>query len=97
MSQRALAKIRRLVRLGQYDMTAHAMEEVAEDNLTILDVESAGFNGRITRIEHDDPRGARYVIEGRADDMLTPVGVVGRLRSIESYLVITVYEVTPLS
>jgi hypothetical protein len=75
-------------------MSAHAMEEMAEDLLTIEDIESAVLSGRVSRIEKDDPRGTRYTIEGIAMDMQTPVGVVGRFASNGLYLVITVYEVT---
>ncbi|MFN6566024.1 DUF4258 domain-containing protein [Dendronalium sp. ChiSLP03b] len=38
-------------------MSAHAMEEMAEDMLTILDVEEAVLNGQVIRVEKDDPRG----------------------------------------
>ena len=77
-------------------MSAHAMEEMAEDMLTILDVEVAILNGQIIRIEKDDPRGTKYIIVGTALDQQTPVGVVGRFTSSERYLIITVYEVTEL-
>jgi len=59
-------------------MTAHAIEEMAEDGLDIIDMESVVLYGHITRIERDDPRGTTYVVEGRASDQRTPVGVVGR-------------------
>jgi hypothetical protein len=75
-------------------MTAHAMEEMAEDDLDILDVQQAMLNGQITRIEKDDPRGTKYVIEGTAVNRLTPVGVVGRFTSANRYLIITVYKIT---
>jgi Domain of unknown function (DUF4258) len=84
-----LDRIRERFRLRQYDMSAHAMEEMAEGLLTIEDIESAILSGRVSRIEKDDPRGTRYTI-----DRQTPVGVVGRFASSEVYLVITVYEVT---
>ncbi|MEL6353675.1 MAG: hypothetical protein AAFR58_18275 [Cyanobacteria bacterium J06627_28] len=61
MSKRDLERIRLKVRLRQYDMSAHEMEEMAEDLLTILDVEVATLNGQIARIERDDPRGTKYV------------------------------------
>lgn len=77
-------------------MSAHAMEEMAEDLLTIEDIESAVLSGRVSRIEKDDPRGTRYTIEGVAMDGQTPVGVVGRFAGSGVYLVITVYEVTEL-
>jgi Domain of unknown function (DUF4258) len=59
-------------------MTVHAMEEMAEDNLDILDVEHAILDGQISRIEKGDPRGTKYVIEGFAVDGQTLVGTVGR-------------------
>lgn len=95
MSRKILAQIRELVRLGRYDMTAHAVEEMAEDHLDIIDIESAVMTGIISRIETDDPRGNRYVMEGVAVDHVTPVGVVGRFSIETRYLVITVYEITP--
>ena len=54
------------------------MEEMAEDKLDIKDVEHAILNGKVTRIEKDDPRGTKYVVEGFAVDEQTPVGVAGR-------------------
>jgi len=87
-------RIREKIRLRQYDMSAHAMEEMAEDILTILDVEEAVLSGQIVRIERDDPRGTKYIVVGTALDQQTPVGVVGRFASTGSYLIITVYEVT---
>jgi len=87
-------RIREKIRLRQYDMSAHAMEEMAEDILTILDVEEAVLSGQIVRIEKDDPRGTKYIVVGTALDQQTPVGVVGCFASTGSYLIITVYEVT---
>ena len=94
MPRSNIERIREKIRCRQYDMTAHAMEEMAEDLLDIVDIESAVLNGRITRIERDDPRGTKYVIEGIAADQRTPVGVVGRFAGNRSYLIITVYEVS---
>jgi hypothetical protein len=74
-------------------MTVHAMEEMAEDDLDILDVEQAVLNGRIIRKEKDDPRSTKYVVEGFAINGKTPVGVVGRFQDNERYLIITVYEI----
>jgi hypothetical protein len=82
------------MRRRQYDMSAHAMEEMAEDGLDIDDVEHAVLHGEITRIERDDPRGTKYVIEGMAADQLQLVGVVGRFVETGRYLVIAVYALT---
>ena len=77
-------------------MSAHAMEEMAEDLLTILDVEAAVLNGQVIRVEKDDPRGPKYIVVGTSLEQQTPVGVVGRFASNGRYLIITVYEVTEL-
>ena len=75
-------------------MSVHAMEEMAEDNLDIIDIEHAILNGQLDRTEKGDPRGARYVIEGVAADEQTAVGVVGRFTSTSRYLIITVYAMS---
>ena len=94
MTQRVLDRIQFAILTGDYDLTRHAIEEMAEDGLGILDVECALLNGRITKMETDDPRGPRYTIVGLAKDTRTDVGVVGRFTEIGGYLIITVYEVT---
>jgi hypothetical protein len=94
VSPSVLDRIKQKIRLRQYDMSAHAMEEMAEDMLTILDVEEAVLSGQIARVEKDDPRGTKYVVVGTALDRQTPVGVVGRFASTGRYLIVTVYEVT---
>jgi hypothetical protein len=85
-------RIREKIRLRQYDMSAHAMEEMAEDFLTILDVEKAVLSGRVIRVEKEDPRGTKYVVVGTALDRQTPVGVVGRFANNGRYLIITVFD-----
>ncbi len=75
-------------------MTAHAMEEMAEDNLDIMDLEYSILNGTIVRIDRDDPRGTKYVVKGVAADEITLVGTAGRFTSVARYLIITAYKVT---
>ena len=75
-------------------MTVHAMEEMAEDGLDVVDMEHAVLAGRVARIERDDPRGNKHVIQGTAADGVTPVGVVGRFTEGGRYLVITIYTIT---
>jgi hypothetical protein len=70
------------------------MEEMAEDFLDILDVETAVLTGTLERIERDDLRGTKYVVIGVAVDKRTPVGVVGRFADDRRFLMITVYVVT---
>lgn len=96
MPRKDIDRIREKIRLRQYDMSAHAMEEMAEDLLTIMDVEESVLNGQIIRVEKDDPRGTKYILVGTALDRQTPIGVVGRFASNGRYLIITVYEITEL-
>jgi hypothetical protein len=92
--RRNIERIREKIRLGQYDMTMHAIEEMAEDNLDILDVEHAILNGLVSKTERNDPRGTKYIVKGLAVDEEKSVGVVGRFTDTGRYLIITVYEVT---
>jgi len=94
MPRSRIERIREKIRLRDYDMSAHAMEEMAEDELDVIDVETAIGNGRVTRSEKDDPRGTKYVVEGIASDGQRSVGVVGRFTDTGRYLIITVYEIS---
>lgn len=96
MPRSRLARIREMIQIHLYDMSRHAMDEMAEDFLDILDIETAILKGEIARIEKDDPRGIKYVIHGIAADGITPVGIVGRFTGTGRYLIITVYEITEL-
>jgi len=96
MSRRLLDRIRSAIVSGGYDLTRHAIDEMAEDYLGIFDVESAVLNGEIIKTETNDPRGPRHTIVGLAEDQKTEVGVVGRFTETDVYLIITVYEVTEL-
>jgi hypothetical protein len=91
-----IGQIRTAVRRGEYDMTFHAMEELAEDDLDVYDMEAAVLNGRIIRIETDDERGSRYTIHGTTSNGRTLVGVVCRFARTDRVLIITVYEVTEM-
>lgn len=95
-SGRIIGQIRNAVRRGEYHMTFHAVEEMAEDGLDIYDVEAAVLNGSITKFETDDPRGPRYTVVGTTSDRITPVGIVCRFAEADLVLIITVYEVTEL-
>lgn len=88
-----IERIRDRVRLQRYDMTAHAMEEMAEDDLSILDVEQAVLTGLVVKIQRDDPKGNKYVVEGMAVSRATTVGVVGRFPNPDRFLIVTVYRV----
>jgi hypothetical protein len=91
---RVLTRIQDVILDGEYDLTRHAVDEMAEDGLSILDIENTILSGEIVKTETDDPRGPRYTIVGVAEDRKTEVGVVGRFTETGIYLIITVYEVT---
>ena len=89
-----IERIREKVRLRQYDMTVHAVEEMAEDGLDIVDMEHAVLAGRVVQVERDDPRGNKQVIEGMAADGVTRVGIVDRFTGGGRYLMIAIYAIT---
>jgi hypothetical protein len=94
VSQRLLERIRDAIIRGDYDLTRHAVDEMAEDHLSILDIECVVLDGEIVSTETDDPRGPRHTILGLAEDGKTEAGVVGRFTETDVFLIITVYEVT---
>ena len=96
MSQRLLDRIRDAILDGKYDLTCHVIDEMAEDGLSIFDIESAVLAGQIIMTETDDPRGPRCTIVGLGGDRKIEVGVVGRFTETGIYLIITVYVVTDL-
>jgi hypothetical protein len=91
--RRVIEKIRNAIRMGNYDMTFHAMEEMAEDNLRIIDIENAVLNGKVTKRQKDDLRGTKYVIQGVCPAHSTLIGVVGRFKKTGIFLIITVYAI----
>jgi hypothetical protein len=94
MPRSRIERIREKIRLRQYDMSAHKVEEMAEDELDMIDVETAIGNGRITRTEKDDLRGPKYVVEGIG---LRPTEISWSSRTLHQrwpLSIITVYEIT---
>ena len=95
MSRAELQRIREAISEGRYYLTDHANEEMTEDGLDVLDVETSILNGALKRKETHDPRGTVYTIHGPGLDPDTRVGTAGRFSASRQYRVITVYEVTP--
>ena len=91
--QEILIRIREAVLEQQYALSEHAYDEMDEDDLDALDVESAILTGSIEKVLTHDPRGIRYVLVGTACDLRTSVGVVVRFVESGRLLVITVYEI----
>jgi hypothetical protein len=93
MANREFERIRNAILDSRYTLTEHAYDEMAEDNLDVLDVESGILTGEIDQVLTMDPRGTRYVVIGSATDQQTPVGVVVRFVDRDQLLVLTVYEI----
>ena len=93
MARRELERIRSAILEHRYALTEHAYDEMGEDNLDVLDVESAILTGDIDQVLTKDPRGTRYVVLGTATDQETPVGVALRFVEHDQLLIITVCEI----
>ena len=93
MASRELERIRNAILDQRYTLTEHAYDEMAEDNLDVLDVESAILTGEIEKTLTKDPRGTRFVVVGTATDQETLVGVVVRFVELDQLLILTVYEI----
>jgi hypothetical protein len=93
MAGRELERIRNAILDHRYTLTEHAYDEMAEDNLDVLDVEAAILTGAIDQVLTKDPRGTRYVVIGDATDQVTHVGVVARFVKHDHLLIVTVYEI----
>jgi hypothetical protein len=93
MARRELERIRSAILDHRYVLTEHAYEEMEEDSLDVLDVESAVLSGEIEQVLTHDPRGTRYVVVGTATDCETSVGVALRFVEHDQALIITVYEI----
>jgi len=93
MARRELERIREAILDGRFALTEHAYDEMEEDDLDVLHVESAILTGEIDQVLTMDPRGTRYVVIGHATDRETRVGVVVRFVQYDEVLIVTVYEI----
>lgn len=93
MASRELERIRNAVLDQRYTLSEHAYDEMDQDNLDVLDIESTILSGRIEKTLTKDPRGTRYVVIGKATDEATDVGVVVRFVEHDQLLILTVYEI----
>ena len=92
MLDRILNQMRNRIRTRQYIMTVHAEEEMDDDDLSILDVESVVLTGAIVERQKDAATGERkYVVRGKplSGDSAAIVGKVGRTGRL---VFITVYR-----
>jgi len=92
MFPRVLEKIKALVRDGEYVLSIHAQNELADDRFTELDLETAILNGEITRRERDRIGRPKYIIEGKANDQRGMTTVVQLLETRRVLVIVTAYE-----
>jgi hypothetical protein len=91
VADRTLPRLRDLVRQHRYLVSSHAADELEDDELDILDLESIVLTGEIIERQKDHKTGeAKYVIRGAT---LTNVAgcVVAKFDSVGRALIITVY------
>jgi len=87
----SIRRIRRAIRTGLYEFTAHALDEMDEDDLTEEDVRDVVLCGRVERTLTDDPRGARFVVRAMPPGRTEPTEVVCRFLPSGRLRIITVY------
>ncbi len=92
MYPRILAKIRTLVKQGEYILSIHAENELADDSLTEQDLEAAILNGNIMRRERDSIGRAKYIIEGETLKGKDLTAVVQFFQTRQLVVIITAYE-----
>ena len=91
MFERILNQLREKVRTRQYVMTLHADEEMDEDGLTIFDVESVIFSGKIIERQKDQATGEwKYLVKGESLAgerviTVTKIGPTGKLVFVTVY------------
>lgn len=92
MHDRILKRIRDLVRLRRYVVTAHAVEEMDADGLSLFDVESCLLVGRIIERQVDRTTGQRkYLVKGRSLDGDELVVAVVKISPTGKLVLLTIY------
>ena len=92
MHARILRLMRDKVRRREYVMTLHADDEMDNDGLTILDVESAILTGRIIESQQDRrTREQKYLVRGQIADGSQLIVVATKFRHTGKLVILTVY------
>jgi hypothetical protein len=94
MFESVLKKFRDRIRALQFVVTLHAVEELEDEGLSVLDVEHAILTGNITRRQKDADTGEwKYLLSGRTHSR-DEVVVVAKLSPTDKLVSITVYAET---
>lgn len=92
MYQRALLRMRELVRTSRYVLTVHAAEELEADGLTLFDAEHGILSGEIVERQKDHESGEwKYVVDG-ATLSEDPVRLVVKISPTNKLVFITVFR-----
>jgi len=92
MFEKVRDKMRDLIRSLNYVMTVHGEEEMENDDLSILDIESAILTGEVTEQQRDlNTAESKYLITGKTLDDID-VTVVAKLGPTGKLVIITVYK-----
>ena len=92
MHERVLKRICELVLDRRYVVTVHAYDEMAADDLTVWDVESAVLTGQVEERQRDaDTDELKYRIRGKSTSG-SDMEVVAKIGATGKAVVITVYE-----
>lgn len=92
MAQATISQIRQLIRTLNYVVSTHAAEELEDDNLSILDLESIVLTGQVAERQRDSQTRevkcvvAGVTLDGSAAQAVVKVGVTGKLIVITVYL-----------
>ena len=92
MIKATTSRLRHLIRTLDYVVSTHAAEELEDDNLNILDLESIILTGKIVERQRDPKtRESKFVVagttlDGTAAQCVVKIGLAGRLVVITVYL-----------
>ena len=91
MAQATISQLRHLIRTLNYVVSAHAAEELDDDNLSILDLENIILTGQISERQRDvRTREVKCVISGIALDG-SPAQAIVKVSLSGKLFIITVY------
>lgn len=83
--------IRQLIRARRYVVSLHAVDELEDDDLSVLDLENIVLTGKIVQRQRDrGTREVKVVIRGRALSG-TPCCTVAKIGPTGRAIIITVY------
>ena len=91
MAQSTISHFRHLIRTLQFFVSTHAAEELEDDNLSILDLESIILTGQVVKRQRDtQTHEVKYIVagvtfDGSAAAVVVKVGFTGKLIVITAY------------